>query len=152
MHIYHRNKLYIFNYYGNHRDTMGDLVSKCAPNELTRNVFKFFLSYLYLILLLGVTLKANCPNWWPIPDPLSHSIGIHKPAWYLHLVIQLYLARIWLSDFSYTWLLHFCTRFDTCTSILYFCYKIILMRLLLSYINMSVLFVSQKVSKAIPHP
>ena len=59
MDIFYLSKM-LFNHYAiSLHSKKGDIMSKFAPNELTRNI-------LYLILslsLLGVTNKVKCPKW-----------------------------------------------------------------------------------------
>ena len=44
---------------------------KCTPNDLIRNTLLIF-----SLLLLGVTMNANCPKWWLVPDPLLQSKAV----------------------------------------------------------------------------
>ena len=52
-----------------HYIAKGDIMSKCAPNELTRNIIYLILSF----SLLDVAMESKCPKWWAIPDPLLQS-------------------------------------------------------------------------------
>ena len=53
------------------------MLSKCAPNELTISTL-----YLFFSTIAKVTMNADCPNWWPILDPLLESKMVAEPEYH----------------------------------------------------------------------